>query len=91
MSENEIKDILMNKSELYDEEELKVLRSKIKKTSDDIFQKIYTEILNVELNQIKLQQQTNMIKTINAKLTFFIVLTIINIIFSIAIPLLSNK
>lgn len=57
------------------------------KNSDDIIYKMYTEMLEIKLNQIKSLQQFNYIKSINAKLTFFVILTIINIITSIILAL----
>ena len=57
------------------------------KNDNDISHKMYTEMLEIKLNQIKSLQQFNLIKSINAKLTFFVILTIVNIVASIVLAL----
>ena len=95
-SVEEIKQILLTQSDLYDEKELKLLKEKVGLNPNEIkninpnnplMNKIYVELLEIKLNQIKNQQQFNYIKSINTKLTFFVVLTIISIATSIILAL----
>ena len=53
------------------------------KNDNDISHKMYTEMLEIKLNQIKSLQQFNYIKSINAKLTFFTVLVAGSLIIAI--------
>lgn len=92
LTEDEARQILLTQSDLYDSEELKLLKEKANMKMDssnapsndsDILYKIYNELLEIKLNQIKSLQQFNYIKSINAKLTFFTVLVTGSLIIAI--------